>query len=62
MWAKYDVLRRPEIAYLMCQFGDRRGVEAVTRAFFADNYDTGRRLEPDARPQELTLLTTPSAR
>jgi len=47
MWAKYDVLRRPEIAYLMCQFGDRSGVEAVTRAFFADNYDTGRRLEPD---------------
>jgi len=47
MWAKYDVLRGPEIAYLMCQFGDRSGVEAVTRAFFADNYDTGRRLEPD---------------
>jgi hypothetical protein len=47
MWAKDDALRRPEIAYLMCQLGDRSGVEAVARAFFAGDYDTGRRLEPD---------------
>ncbi len=47
MWASYDALRRPEIAYLMCQLGDRSGVEAVAKAFFADDYDTGRRLEPD---------------
>lgn len=47
MWAKYDVLRRPEIAYLMCQLGDRTGVEAVAKAFFAGDYDTGRELEPD---------------
>ena len=47
MWASYDVLRRPEIGYLMCQFGDRSGVAAVARAFFAGDYDTGRRLEPD---------------
>ncbi len=47
MWTTYDVLRRPQIAYLMCQLGDRSGVEAVAKAFFAGNYDTGRRLEPD---------------
>src|SRR5260370_15718223 len=47
MWASYDALRRPEIAYLMCQLGDRSGVEAVAKAFFADDYDTGRQLEPD---------------
>ncbi len=47
MWASYDALRRPEIAYLMCQLGDPSGVEAVAKAFFADDYDTGRRLEPD---------------
>jgi hypothetical protein len=47
MWATYDVLRRPEIAYLMCQLGDRSGVEAVAKAFFAGDYDTGRELEPD---------------
>jgi len=47
MWAKDDALRRPEIAYLMCQLGDRSGVEAVARAFFAGDYDTGRELEPD---------------
>lgn len=47
MWATYDVLRRPEIAYLMCQVGDRSGVETVARAFFAGDYDTGRDLEPD---------------
>jgi hypothetical protein len=47
MWATYDVLRRPAIAYLMCQLGDRGGVEAVAKAFFAGDYDTGRELEPD---------------
>ena len=47
MWATYDVLRRPAIAYLMCQLGDRSGVEAVAKAFFAGDYDTGRELEPD---------------
>jgi hypothetical protein len=47
MWATYDVLRRPAIAYLMCQLGDRSGVEAVARTFFAGDYDTGRELEPD---------------
>jgi hypothetical protein len=47
MWATYDVLRRPEIAYLMCQFGDRSGVEPVAKALFAGDYDTGRELEPD---------------
>lgn len=47
MWATYDVLRRPAIAYLMCQLGDRSGVDAVAKAFFDGNYDTGRELEPD---------------
>src|SRR6266436_98090 len=47
MWARYDALRRPEIAYLMSQLGDQRGVREVARAFFAGDYDTGRRLEPD---------------
>jgi hypothetical protein len=47
MWARYDVLRRPQIAYLMCQLGDRSGVEEVGRAFFAGDYETGRELEPD---------------
>jgi hypothetical protein len=47
MWAKYDALRRPEIAYLMCQLGDRSGVEPVANALFAGDYDTGRELEPD---------------
>jgi hypothetical protein len=47
MWTTYDVLRRPEIAYLMCQLGDRSGVEPVARALFAGDYDTGRELEPD---------------
>lgn len=47
MWAKYDVLRRPQIAYLMCQLGDRSGLEAVAKAFFSGDYDTGRELEPD---------------
>lgn len=47
MWTKGDVLRRPEIAYLMCQLGDRSGVEQVARALFAGDYDTGRELEPD---------------
>lgn len=31
----------------MCQLGDRSGVEAVAKAFFAGEYDTGRELEPD---------------
>jgi hypothetical protein len=31
----------------MCQLGDRSGVEAVARAFFAGGYNTGRELEPD---------------
>jgi hypothetical protein len=47
MWGTYDVLRRPAIAYLMCQLGDRSGVETVAKAFFAGDYDTGRELEPD---------------
>ncbi len=47
MWTTYDVLRRPAIAYLMCQLGDRSGVTVVSRAFFAGDYDTGRELEPD---------------
>ena len=47
MWAAYDVLRRPEIAYLMCQLGDRSGVEPVAKGLFAGDYDTGRELEPD---------------
>src|SRR5882724_6484871 len=47
MWSTYDVLRRPAIAYLMCQFGDRSGVEPVGKAFFAGEYDTARELEPD---------------
>lgn len=47
MWTEYDVLRRPQIAYLMCQLGDRTGVEVVAKAFFAGDYDTGRELEPD---------------
>ncbi len=47
MWGSYDALRRPEIAYLMCQLGDRSGVEAVAKAFFAGEYDAGRELEPD---------------
>ena len=47
MWATYDALRRPEIAYLMCQLGDRSRVKEVARAFFAGDYDTGRELEPD---------------
>jgi hypothetical protein len=47
MWATYDVLRRPAIAYLMCQLRDRSGVEAVAKAFFACDYDTGRELGPD---------------
>jgi hypothetical protein len=47
MWARYDVLRRPAIAYLMCQLGDSSGVEAVGKAFFAGDYNTGRELEPD---------------
>jgi hypothetical protein len=47
MWDTYDVLRRPEIAYLMCQLGDGSGVGPVARALFAGDYDTGRELEPD---------------
>jgi hypothetical protein len=47
MWTKYDVLRRPAIAYLMCQFGDLSGVAAVSKAFFNGEYDTGREVEPD---------------
>jgi hypothetical protein len=47
MWATYDVLRQPAIAYLMCQLGDRSGVESVAKAFFAGDYDTGRELDPD---------------
>ena len=47
MWAAEDVLRRPAIAYLMCQLGDQSGVEPVARALFAGEYDTGRELEPD---------------
>lgn len=47
MWAAYDALRRPAIAYLMCQLGDRSGVDAVAKAFFDGDYDTGRELEPD---------------
>jgi len=47
MWATYDVLRRAEIAYLMCQLGDRSGVEPVAKALFAGDYDTGRELKPD---------------
>lgn len=47
MWSTYDVLRRPEIAYLMCQLGDRSGVQFVAKALFAGDYDTGRELEPD---------------
>jgi hypothetical protein len=47
MWATYDALRRPEIAYLMCQLGDRSGLKEVAKTFFAGDYDTGRELEPD---------------
>lgn len=47
MWVTYDVLRRPQIAYLMCQLGDRSGVAPVAKALFAGDYDTGRELEPD---------------
>lgn len=47
MWETYDALRRPEIAYLMCQLGDRSGIEEVARAFFAGDYDVDRELEPD---------------
>jgi hypothetical protein len=47
MWSTYDVLRRPAIAYLMCQFGDRSGVEPAAKAFFTGEYDTARELEPD---------------
>jgi len=47
MWATYDVLRRPAIAYLMCQFGDRSRVESVAKAFFAGDYYTARELDPD---------------
>jgi hypothetical protein len=47
MWSTYDVLRRPAIAYLMSEFGDRSGVEPVAKAFFAGEYDTARELEPD---------------
>jgi hypothetical protein len=47
MWSTYDVLRRPAIAYLMCQLGDRSGVESIAKAFFAGEYDTARELEPD---------------
>jgi hypothetical protein len=72
MWTEYDVLRRPEITYLMCQLGDRSGVEAVAKAFFAGDYDAGRELEPDgvaAGPNAtdnafrmLTLYGTPQHR
>lgn len=48
MWASYDVLRRPEIAYLMCQLGDTSEVEAISKAFFAGDYDTGREVDGDA--------------
>jgi hypothetical protein len=47
MWETEDALRRPQIAYLMCQLGDRGGVEEVARAFFAGDYDVDRELEPD---------------
>jgi hypothetical protein len=47
MWSTYDVLRRPAIAHLMCQLGDRSGLESVAKAFFAGEYDTARELEPD---------------
>lgn len=47
MWTTYDDFRRPEIAYLMCQLGDRSGVDPVAKALFAGDYDTGRELEPD---------------
>jgi hypothetical protein len=47
MWDTRDVLRRPLIAELMCQMGDRSRVEEVASAFFAGDYDTGRSLEPD---------------
>jgi hypothetical protein len=47
MWGTYDPLRRPEIAYLMCQLGDLSGVEEVAKAFFAGDYDVERELEPD---------------
>ncbi len=62
MWASYDVLRRPEIAYLMCQLGDRSGVEAVSRAFFAGDYTTrDGNLSHTARPQAQMRLTMLSA-
>ena len=48
MWATYDVLRRPLIGYLMCQFGDLSAVESVSKEFFAGEYRRMRReLEPD---------------
>jgi hypothetical protein len=47
MWNTYDTLRRPEIAYLMCQLGDRSGVEQVAKAFFAGDYEVDRQLDPD---------------
>jgi hypothetical protein len=47
MGAKYHPLRRPLIAYLMCQFGDSSEVESVSKAFFAGEYYRGQSLEPD---------------
>jgi len=47
MWLERDPLRRPLIAYLMCQLGDRSVVPDVADAFFAGEYYTGRSIEPD---------------
>ncbi|HTX14806.1 MAG TPA: hypothetical protein VMD77_05885 [Candidatus Baltobacteraceae bacterium] len=47
MWTTYDVLRRPEIAYLMCQLGDQTRVEDVAEAFFAGDYYYEREIPPD---------------
>lgn len=39
----------------MCQLSDRSGVEAVAKAFFAGDYDTGRELEPDGAAAGVNL-------
>jgi hypothetical protein len=47
MWHERDVLRRPLVAYLMCQLGDRSRIPEVAECFFAGEYYTGRPIEPD---------------
>jgi hypothetical protein len=47
LWRERDLLRRPLIADLMCQLGDRRLVSEVADAFFAGEYNTGRSIQPD---------------